>query len=231
MARQRVVVIEDDEDMSVFLEAALTEGGFRVDRAFSARQGLKLVEDIAPDCVLLDLGLPGADGLDVCRAIREEPLLRQTSILIVTARDDDNTVVEALDCGADDYVLKPITSSVLLARVRAVLRRRVDGERATPDAQAECDGLQVDLGSYAVTLDEDELEMSPTQVRLLHCLMTHPGRAFTREQLCARVIEGGAMVSERNIDVHVRRIRRVLGEYAERIQTVRGVGYRFGDEA
>jgi two-component system phosphate regulon response regulator PhoB len=228
--RERITVIEDDADLAELLAAHLEAAGYLVDCAADAAFGIRLVADTAPAAVLLDLGLPDTSGFEVCRRLRQDPATRDVPIVIMTVRDAEADVVRALDLGADDYVVKPLRANELVARLRAVLRRRGAPAAPAPD-RIEAGVLVIDLEKHEARLDGATMELTPTQMRLLHCLAGNPGRVFTREQLRHRAIGGGAVVVDRNIDVHVRAIRKALGAHEDLVETVRGVGYRFADAA
>ncbi len=224
---ETVLVVEDEADILDVIRHNLKRAGFDVTTAETGTEGLRRVRDSAPDLVVLDLMLPGMDGLDVCRRIKEDPLTKATPILIVSARGEESDVVAGLELGADDYLAKPFSPRELIARARAVLRRgplkedRGQGERVVRD------GVVVDTARHTLEVDGESVPITATEMRLLHHLAAHPGRVFTRDQLLSRVVGDRAFVIERNIDVHVGSLRRKLGEHRGLIETVRGVGYRF----
>jgi two-component system phosphate regulon response regulator PhoB len=224
---ETVLVVEDEADILDVIQHNLKRAGYEVITAENGTDGLRRVRDSAPDLVVLDLMLPGMDGLDVCRRIKEDVLTRATPILIVSARGEESDVVVGLELGADDYLAKPFSPRELVARARAVLRRgplreeRGAGERITRD------GVVIDTVRHELDVDGVSVPITATEMRLLHHLAGHPGRVFTRDQLLNRVVGDRAIVIDRNIDVHVGSLRRKLGEHRELIETVRGVGYRF----
>jgi two-component system alkaline phosphatase synthesis response regulator PhoP len=228
--REKVVVIEDEADILEVVRYNLAREGFRVVACRDGEEGLATVRREAPDLVLLDLMLPGLDGVEVCRRLQADPVTSAIPVIMVTAKGEESDVVLGLAVGADDYVSKPFSPKELVARVKAVLRRgplRADqgsGERVTRG------GLVVDAGRHQVSVDGEPVSMTATELRLLHFLASHPGRVFGRDQLLSRVIGDHAVVIDRNIDVHVGAIRRKIGPYRGLIETVRGVGYRFQDE-
>jgi DNA-binding response OmpR family regulator len=193
----------------------------------SGEDGLEKVESAAPDLILLDLMLPEIDGIELCRRLKSDPLTAGIPIIMVTAKGEESDVVLGLGVGADDYVTKPFSPKELIARVKAVLRRgklRVDTERKDRIVR---DGVVVDIKRHEVRVDGESVSFTATELRLLHFLASHPGRVFTRDHLLSRVIGEDAIVIDRNIDVHVRAIRKKLGAHRDLIETVRGVGYRF----
>ncbi len=229
MGRERILVVEDEPDIAHVLDYNLTRDGYRVEVASEGDEALDRIVADAPDLVLLDLMLPGMDGLEICRRVKEDPVTREIPVIMVTAKGEESDVVLGLGLGADDYISKPFSPRELLARVRAVLRRgRVRGEESRQDRVVR-NGVVVDAIRHEVLVDGDPVSFTATQFRLLHVLASNEGRAFTRDQLLSRVIGEHATVTDRNIDVHVRTIRKKLGEHRDLIETVRGVGYRFRD--
>ena len=230
MKRAKIAVIEDEADILDAIEYNLSREGYRTHTSRDGEAGLRLVRKKAPDLVLLDLMLPGLDGIEVCRKIKEDPVTRAIPIIMVTAKDEESDVVLGLGVGADDYVTKPFSPKELLARVKAVLRR---GPIRTDEGAYE----RIVRGDVALDADRHELlvegeptALTATEFRLLHFLLSHPGRVFTRDQLLSRIIGEQAVVTDRNIDVHVRAIRRKLGSSRDLIETIRGVGYRCRDD-
>ncbi len=230
MKREKIVVIEDEPDIREVIEYNLTREGYRVRSTRDGEDGLRLVREEAPDVVLLDLMLPALDGIDVCRQLKADPLTRAIPIVMVTAKGEESDIVLGLGVGADDYVAKPFRPKELIARVKAVLRRGPLKEDRTTRDRIVRDGVVIDAGRHDVRIDGKPVTFTATELRLLHFLASHPGRVFTRDHLLSRVIGKDAVVIDRNIDVHVRAIRKKLATYRELIETIRGVGYRFRDE-
>jgi two-component system phosphate regulon response regulator PhoB len=230
MANQdRIVVIEDEADILEVLHYNLTREGYRVATSQDGEEGLERVRDEAPDLVLLDLMLPGLDGIEVCRRLKSDPVTASIPVIMVTAKGEETDIVLGLQMGADDYVTKPFSPRELTARVKAVLRR---GQLKTEQAAGERvqrGGLVVDSVRHVVSVDGEPVTVTATEMRLLHFLASNPGRVFTRDQLVSRAIGDRAVVVDRNIDVHIGAIRRKLGPYRDLIETLRGVGYRFKD--
>jgi two-component system phosphate regulon response regulator PhoB len=236
-----IVVIEDEDAILDVLDYNLRREGFIVATARDGRTGLELVRERRPDLVLLDLMLPELDGIELCRALRSDPSTATLPVIMLTAKGDEADVVLGLGVGADDYVTKPFSPKELVARVQAMLRRssrggvpeREDADRALaadPDrARVEVPGVSVDPDRHEVLVDGQPVRLTRTELRLLHVLLRRPGRVYTREQLVERVMGDNAWVTDRTIDVHVRAIRRKLGERAGAVETIRGVGYRGSD--
>lgn len=224
-----VLVIDDEATICDLIELYLTAAGLDVLCAHDGAQGLSLFRECSPELVLLDFMLPGMDGLEVCRAIRAES---STPIVMLTARDSDKDKVTLLEAGADDYVVKPFSPPVLVARVRAVLRRsngELGGAGFTTAERIDRGGLTIVPAERHVAVDGRPVGLTAREFDLLHVLAEQPGVVFTREQLLSRVADGAEYVDIRGVDVHVRHLREKLDDDANSprfIETVRGVGYR-----
>jgi two-component system phosphate regulon response regulator PhoB len=229
MKRETIVVVEDETDILDVIEYNLNREGYRVRPYRDGLEGLEGVRRHAPELVILDLMLPGLDGLEICRRLKQDPVTQATPIIMVTAKGEEADVVLGLGVGADDYVAKPFSPKELVARVSAVLRRGPLREQHGKSERIAIQGLVIDMIRHEVTVDGERVNLTATEMRLLHFLASHPGRVFTRDHLLSRVIGEDAVVLDRNIDVHVGSLRKKLGEQRARIETVRGVGYRFSD--
>ena len=228
MAREKIVVIEDEADILEVIQYNLRREGFQVLASRDGDAGLAQVREQAPDLVLLDLMLPGLDGIELCRRLKQDPVTRAIPIIMVTAKGEESDVVLGLGVGADDYIPKPFSPKELVARVKAVLRRGpLKEERA--GERIVCNDVVIDAARHEVLVAGKPVVFTPTELRLLHFLASQPGRVFTRDHLLSRVIGDDAAVIDRNIDVHIRSIRKKLGEPRNLIETIRGVGYRFRD--
>ena len=206
----KILIVEDDATIRALLEMALLGAGFKeVRSAARGDDGLSEARRMKPDLVLLDLMLPGLDGFTVAKRIRETPELAATRIIMLTARTQNEDIVRGLECGADDYVTKPFDRLVLLARVRAVLRRGLPVTEGV-----DFDGLKIDETNVAATLKGKSLDLTPGEFKLLVRLVAHRGRVFARP------------ADERTIDVQVANLRKKLGKWGDHIETIRGVGYR-----
>ena len=223
-----VVVVEDEPDILEIIRYHLERERFRVLAAADGVQAIDVVRRQRPDLVLLDLLLPGLDGLDVCRQLKESAETRTVPIVMVTAKGEESDIVLGLGLGADDYITKPFSPRELVARVKAVLRRS-EQPATSDDAQGHIRAglLTIDPAAFKARLADTPLELTATEFRLLSFLAKNPGRVFSRDQLIQRAMGEGVAVTDRNIDVHVRAIRKKLGAHRSLIETVRGVGYRF----
>src|SRR4051794_27417560 len=225
MPRPRILIIEDERALTDVLAYNLQREGYDTTVVADGQEGLRKAQTLLPDLILLDLMLPIMNGLDVCRELRAGERTRNIPILMLTAKAEEIDQVVGFSMGADDYVTKPFNVKVLLQRIKALLRRAdTAGE---PADVAEHLGVRIDRVRHRASVNGQELDLTPTEFRLLECLLRQPGRAFTRPQLMDVAIGEGAIVLERTIDVHVKTLRRKLGRAGEFIETVRGVGYRF----
>ena len=222
----RVLVVEDESAIAELISLNLRHAGYEVTIAGSAEQAQAAVDGVLPDLVLLDWMLPGQSGLALARRWRAEARTRELPIIMLTARADEADKVAGLDAGADDYLPKPFSTNELMARIRAVLRRKAP---EALDAAVEVGGLKLDPSTRRVTRGDVELKLGPTEFRLLHFLMTHPERVHSRAQLLDRVWGDHVFIEERTVDVHVKRLREALApaHCAAMVETVRGAGYRF----
>ena len=227
--REKIIAIEDEPDLLEVVRYNLTREGYDVLCAEDGKAGLSLIERSRPDLILLDLMLPEMDGLEICRRVKYDPQTRNIPVIIVSAKGEEADVVLGLEMGADDYMAKPFSPRELVARVKAVLRRGSVKESTDSDGRVALDGLVIDPSRHEVLVEAAAIEFTATEFRLLYHLAAHPGRVFTREQLLRHAVGDDVVILERNIDVHVRSIRKKLGDHADRISTIRGVGYRFLD--
>ncbi|MCS6787011.1 MAG: phosphate regulon transcriptional regulator PhoB [Thiobacillaceae bacterium] len=220
-----ILVVEDEPGIQEVLKFNLGSHGHDVLVAADAEQALGLLRGALPDLILLDWMLPGMSGLEFARRLRAEPRLKNIPIIMLTARTDERDKVLGLETGADDYITKPFSPRELMARIKAVLRRRAPQMTEDP---VEIAGLRLDPVSHRVFGDGKPIDLGPTEFRLLHFLMTHPERVYTRSQLLDHVWGDHVFVEERTVDVHIRRLRSALEPTGHNrlIQTVRGSGYR-----
>ncbi len=229
MVDEKILLIEDDSDISELVQYNLEREGYKVYVSTDGEIGLSQAVQLKPDLIVLDLMLPGLDGLSVCRKLRADAHLSGIPILMLTAKGEESDIVIGLEMGADDYVTKPFSPKELVARIRAVLRRPRAAQAqasATHDGRRTVGPITLDPDRHEVFLNDEALALTLAEHRLLTALTSRPGRVFTREQLLEKITGGEAYVIDRNVDVHVRAIRKKLGDAADFIITVRGVGYK-----
>lgn len=222
----KILIVDDEPPVREVIRFTLESGAFETVEAGHAEEARKQINLESPDLILLDLMLPGKSGLELAKQLKQNSRTREIPIIMLTAKSQEMDKVAGLEVGADDYVTKPFSPRELLARISAVLRR------TTPtgdDADIEVDGLRLSPSSHRVTANKEMLELAPTEYRLLHFFMLHPERAFDRSQILDAVWGYDVLVDERTVDVHIRRLRKLLEPSGHQglIQTVRGVGYRF----
>lgn len=229
MSTKSILVIEDDPDIVEIVSFNLEREGFRVLTAGAGDAGLELAETHGPDLVVLDLMLPGMDGLEVCRRMRASDALATVPILMLTAKSEEADVVIGLELGADDYLAKPFRPREMVARVRALLRRTEREVPEEPSKRLQRGSVVLDATRHEVSVEDELVEFTRAEFRLLWGLFERPGRVFTRGELIDRITDGEAIITERNVDVHVSSIRKKLGDAGKQIATVRGVGYKCRD--
>jgi two-component system phosphate regulon response regulator PhoB len=227
MSAPYILIVEDEQAIREMTAFALHQAGYHTQEAVDAREAQSLIADRRPDLILLDWMLPSISGLELARRWKKEELTADIPIVMLTARAEEDDKVRGLETGADDYVTKPFSPRELAARIKAVLRRSAPEGN---DDLLRANGLTLDMASHRVTSAAGaEVEVGPTEYRLLKFFMSHPERVYTRGQLLDRVWGSNVYVEERTIDVHIRRLRKALqpAGYDELVQTVRGAGYRF----
>jgi phosphate regulon transcriptional regulator PhoB len=229
---KKILVVDDEKDIVEMIAYNLEKEGFAVAKAYDGNEALEIVRTKKPNLIILDLMLPGIQGLDVCRMVRTRYGKEAIPIIMLTAKSDDLDKILGLEMGADDYITKPFNIRELIARVRAVLRRSeaIQG-RDEPEIFAY-KGLRINYHSYEVSLDEVLLELSPTEIKLLWFLSRHPGRVYSRDQLLDYVWGDEAFVEPRTVDAHISRLRGAIEidkDNPQYIFTVRGIGYKFAD--
>jgi two-component system, OmpR family, phosphate regulon response regulator PhoB len=228
MSTTKILVVEDDHALADVLDYNLTREGYDVTRAYDGRDGLTQARLKMPDIVILDVMLPLVDGVEVCRQLRSSPETRGTVIIMLTAKSEESDQLVGFSVGADDYVLKPFSVRVLLERIRA-LRRRRDAAATLEGEVVACHGITLDRRRHQALVEGQPVDLTRSEFRLLETLIRQPGRAFDRSELIDAALGEDTLVLERTIDVHIRALRRKLGDAADAIETVRGVGYRFRD--
>lgn len=228
MKKSKIVVIEDEVDILEVINYNLSKEGFDVCSALDGEEGLALIKKEVPDLVLLDLMLPGLDGIEICRKLKTDYSTRSIPIIMVTAKGEESDIVLGLGMGADDYMVKPFRPRELMARIRSVLRRGDFIEEG--EGLVSIDKLVIDINRHEVKLEGKKIILTAMEFKLLHFLASHPGQVFTRENLLNHVSSDDTFIIDRNIDVHIRSIRKKLNKHRELIETIHRVGYRFRDK-
>jgi two-component system alkaline phosphatase synthesis response regulator PhoP len=233
MNAMHVLVAEDDETILELIRYNLEKEGYRVSCHTSGEKALLAAGIEVPDLVLLDILLPGIDGIQVCRLLRSEEKTRHVPIIMVTAKGEEQDIVEGLQIGADDYITKPFSPKVMLARIQAVLRRKQRQKDASfaPEKPVQVGELLIDPQRHRVTIGEAKIDLTVTEFQILYFLARRAGWVFTRYQIVEAVRGSNYHVTDRAVDVVVFGLRRKLGQYGRFVETVRGIGYRFADEA
>jgi two-component system phosphate regulon response regulator PhoB len=231
MARATVLIIEDDPEIQELLGFSLAKEGWNLLEARDGEEGLALLAKTQPDCVVLDIMLPGMDGLEVLRRIKAEASWKRLPVIMTTARGEESDIVAGLELGADDYVVKPYSPKVLAARIRTALRRRADLAVQAVDEAAIIDRgrIRIDTGRHQASLDGVVLQLSATEFAIMEFLCRNPGWVFSRSQIIDAVKGRDYPVTDRSVDVQILSLRKKLGEGGDLIETVRGVGYRLKD--
>ncbi|MEO8014611.1 MAG: phosphate regulon transcriptional regulator PhoB [Polaromonas sp.] len=220
----RVLIVEDEPAIAELIQVNLKHGGFTPVLAYDSVAAQRELDAELPDVILLDWMLPGQSGLSLARHWRKQERTKGIPILMLTARGDEPDKVAGLDAGADDYITKPFSTQELLARIRAVLRRRAPEE--SPGDRVTVGALVLDAGTHRIAWQSQELKLGPTEFKLLHHLMKHPERVHSRASLLDKVWGDHVFIEERTVDVHVKRLREALGQAGAMVETVRGAGYR-----
>jgi two-component system alkaline phosphatase synthesis response regulator PhoP len=226
MAKEHILVVDDEEDILELVRYNLVKEGYRVTTVASGEEALKSARSAQSDVILLDLMLPGVDGLEVCRLLKHDPKTQHIPIIMLSAKGEEADIVTGLELGAADYITKPFSPRVLVARLRAVLRRRVT-ETVSESAPLTIHELVIHPGRHEVLVRNQPADLTVTEFRLLHMLARRPGWVFTRTQIVNGVHGDDYPVSDRSVDVQVVGLRKKLGVSGDYIETVRGVGYRF----
>ena len=225
----RVLVVDDILPNVKVLEAKLAAEYYDVTTALSGKEALEEMAKAPPDIVLLDVMMPGMDGFEVCRHIRSDPLVKHLPVLMMTARGEEIDQLVGFQMGADDYVTKPFKMRILLERIKSLLRR-TEGSTGDESGRLSTDGIVLDRIQFKVTVGDEDIAFTPTEFDLLWHLMKHPGRVFNRADLMNAIMGDDTIVLERTIDVHIRALRKKLGDCGDFIETVHGIGYRYKNE-
>lgn len=224
---KNLLIIEDDKDIAELLRVNLAKEGYRVVSTPTGEEGIDSARSQPPDLILLDLMLPGADGLEVCRTLKSDERTINIPIIMLTAKSEDIDVVTGLEVGADDYITKPFSPKVVVARIRNVMRRF----KPPPEdnSKIEISGISIDQGRHEVMAGKKKVDLTPTEFGILLCLAKRPGWVFSRTQIVDAVRGDETIITDRAVDVQIAGLRKKLGKLGELIDTVRGIGYRFKD--
>jgi len=226
MSKIKVLIIEDEKDILELLKYNFSKEGYQVTTASTGEDGYRLVRKYIPDIIILDLMLPGIDGFEVCKLIKKDSKTEHIPIIMLTAKSEEADIVTGLEVGADDYVTKPFSPKILIARVRSILRRKSQLD-FTRKETIRINNLIIAPGRYEVSVDNRPITLTLTEFQLLYTLAKHPGWVFTRNQLIDEIRGEDSFITDRSIDVQIVGLRKKLGKVGKYIQTVRGVGYRF----
>jgi len=229
MSNERILAVDDEQPILELLRYNLEKEGFRVTTCLNGEEAVRIARAESPDILLLDLMLPGMSGLDVCRRLKESPATAGIPIVMITAKTEDSDIVLGLELGADDYITKPFSPKVLMARIRTVLRRKNQVPVDTENEDISIHGIKIDPIRHEIFADSVPLNLSLTEFQILEYLAKNPGRVFSRAQIISAVKGSSYPVTERSIDVQILSIRKKLGSKSDFIETVRGIGYRMQD--
>lgn len=224
MAASKILIVDDEPDILEFLKYNLEKEGFDVHLANNGAEGLVTAQKVIPDLIILDIMMPEMDGVEVCRRLRADPIFENTIITFLTARQEDYSQIAALDQGGDDYISKPIKPRVLMARIKAMLRRREPSKGDSSNIM-EVQGLRIDLEGMVIEKDGERIDLPRKEFELLNLLISKPGKVFSRDEIYRKVWGNDVIVGNRTIDVHIRKLREKLGD--QYIRTVKGIGYKF----
>jgi two-component system phosphate regulon response regulator PhoB len=224
-----ILIVEDESSILELISLNLHQAGFNPIRAISAEYANNLVKETIPDLIVLDWMLPGMDGIEFAKRLRANSETKNIPIIMLTAKSDEDNKIKGLDVGADDYLTKPFSPKELVARIKALLRRR------SPELINEpitIDGLVLDPGSHKIQVDNKNINMGPTEFKLLHFFMKNTDRVYSRNQILDKIWGSNSVIDDRTVDVHIKRLRKSLNHsgYDKLIQTVHGTGYRFSKE-
>lgn len=232
MQKHNILIVEDDEDIQQLVSFNLMKAGFNVSCVSNGEEGMKLLKTEKVDCILLDIMLPGMNGMEICQAIRDVEEYSSLPIIMMTAKREEEEIIAGLEHGADDYITKPFSPRVLIARVNAVLRRHLHNKSSDSSATEEVllvRELKIYSERHEVFLDDQKIKLTVTEFAILEMLAKHPGWVFSRQQIIDAVRGHDYIVTPRMIDVQVFSLRKKLGSAGGNIETVRGIGYRFKD--
>jgi two-component system phosphate regulon response regulator PhoB len=231
MAKERILIVDDEEDIVELVRVSLEKEGYPTLSAESGEKALSIARSELPDIIVLDLMMPGIDGLEVTRRIKADPATKSIFIVMLSAKGEEADIITGLELGADDYVTKPFSPKILIARIRSVLRRKVrETTLADETGAVHVSGITIVPHKHMVETSRGKIMLTPTEFNVLHLLARHPGWVFTRWQIVDKVRGEDYAVTDRSVDVQIAGLRKKLGAFGDCIETVRGVGYRFKEE-
>lgn len=221
--KETILIVDDEADIREFLKYNLEKSNYTVITAQNGKEGIEMLNKTRPDLILLDVMMPGMDGMEVCALIREKEDIKQPIIAFLTARSEDYSQIAGFEVGADDYITKPVRPRVLISRIEALLRRKSNGFKKKEDEN----DLYLDRDRFTLVFKEEEIQLPKKEFELLELLLSKPGKVFTRDEIMSNVWGNETIVGERTIDVHIRKLREKIGD--KYIRTIKGVGYTFKD--
>lgn len=224
-AKQKILIVDDEPDILELIEYNLKKEGYQVFLAHNGQEAVTEAKRTSPDLIVLDIMMPKMDGIEACRIMRTMPEFKNTFMVFLTARSEEYSEIAGFNVGADDYIAKPIKPRALVSRINAILRRNAPTEEVT-DNKLEIDNLVIDREAYLVFQSGEKVVLAKKEFELLYLLASKPGKVYTREAILKNIWEDSVVVTNRTIDVHIRKLREKLGE--DYISTVKGVGYKFG---
>lgn len=230
MTEEKILVIEDDNDIRELIRYNLIREGYKVSESSDGEDGLSKANSASFDLILLDLMLPGINGIEICKSLKGNPRTAGIPIIMVTAKGEEADIVIGLELGADDYVAKPFGPKVLIARIKAVLRRKQISVAAETGKAIKLDNLEINPGKREVLVDGKQVDLTFTEFQIIHFLASKPGWVFTRYQIVDAVKGEDYPVTDRSVDVQIVGLRKKLGPYGKNIETIRGVGYRLSEK-
>lgn len=226
MSKENILVVEDEADILELVKYNLSKEGYNVTGLTSGEEAYQTARNTVPDLIVLDLMLPGMDGLEICKQIRKDNKTEHIPIIMLTAKSEESDIITGLELGADDYITKPFSPKVLVARIRSLFRRK-SANKITKQENVQIHNISINPGRYEVLVDGKQIELTLTEFQILHHLALKPGWVFTRDQLIDAIRGEDAYITDRSIDVQIVGLRKKLGDSGKFIQTVRGIGYKF----
>ena len=223
VSNAKILIVDDEKDIIEFLKYNFDKEGFKVYTASNGNEGMKVAKKEKPDLIILDIMMPGMDGVELCQELRAMPEFEDTLIIFLTARGEDYSQIAGFEVGADDYITKPVRPRVLIARVKALLKRKTKG--SLPENKIEMENLTIDTDKREVIVEGESIHIPKIEFDLLVLLVSYPGKIFSREEIYAKVWGNEVFVSDRTLDVHIRKLREKIGKH--HIKTIKGVGYGF----